>query len=389
MLYKKDTKFSSIGAKRFVANLALLMAAVVFSLLLFEIYLRVFHPQHALGGQVYFDNKIGVFRFLPSREFRIKYPEFEYILKTNSKCLRDYEYPYEKSKDTLRILVLGDSFTFGHGVEFKDAFVKQLEAAFKNKIPSKSIEVINMGMIEYGTSDCYKMLVSEGRKYKPDLVIYAFFLNDLNDAFRKLYKPQKIDSPHSRRNISSGSGTGVSRGKKNIFEKTYTYHFLLSSFKKISTVRNFLYLSGLSKHNGPLYYLQPYIKHAYTPDTKRTFGICFDYIDRMASYCKDINSEFSLIYIPDYFQSYYQTYPDNDKYIYEAQYDIDKPQTLLKKFCAGRRIGYIDSTPFLRQEALAKRLYYDSDQHFTKDGHAVIAKILFNEILKRNPFNAR
>ena len=36
-------------------------------------------------------------------------------VKINSVGLRDYEYPFEKNDSTLRILVLGDSQTFGWG----------------------------------------------------------------------------------------------------------------------------------------------------------------------------------------------------------------------------------------------------------------------------------
>ena len=45
----------------------------------------------------------------------------------NSKSLRDYEYAYTKPKDVYRILVLGDSFTFGWGVPFENTFSKVLE----------------------------------------------------------------------------------------------------------------------------------------------------------------------------------------------------------------------------------------------------------------------
>ena len=369
--------------KRILSNLTISLCGIIIILVAFEIYLRIFHYNQSLGIQSYFDDNLGVVRFIPNQEYRVKYPEFEYILKTNSKGLRDYEYPYEKNKNVFRIVAIGDSFTFGHGVELKYTFPKQLENKLKKRFLPKMFEVINMGMVEYGTSDCYKFLVNEGYRYNPDLVIYGFFMNDFDDMRRKV-KKQKNDS--ISQNIDAIRLASSTFNFKRFLGRSYLYHFLLGNIKKIAMVRNFLYLSGISNYEGPLYYLEDYILYKYNKDTERVVNLCLDYMLRMKRYCNNMGAEFVVVYIPDYFQVHHKILQKNKGKLYKNKYDIDKPQNLIFEFCKAKDIDYVDTTPFLQKKAKSKRLYYDSDQHFTKEGHSIIARVLVDRLRNKTGY---
>lgn len=93
----------------------------------------------------------------------------------NAKGLRGKEYPYERTEKK-RILVLGDSFVWGYGVEEKDRFTEKLEALFTGRV-----EVINAGVPGYGPDQSLLFLRREGRKYKPDLILCVVNLPDLFD----------------------------------------------------------------------------------------------------------------------------------------------------------------------------------------------------------------
>jgi hypothetical protein len=93
---------------------------------------------------------------------RTGYP-IEY--RINSKGLRDNETTYEKPDGTFRIVLIGDSFTFGWGVPIEKHFSTLLEGYFKN------VEVINMGIEAYGIDQELIYLQLEGFRYEPDLVI--------------------------------------------------------------------------------------------------------------------------------------------------------------------------------------------------------------------------
>lgn len=85
--------------------------------------------------------------------------------RINSKGLRDGEINYEKPAGTFRIVVIGDSNTFGYGVPIEKHFTSLLEGYFKD------VEVINMGVNAYGVDQELIFLRLEGFRYKPDLVL--------------------------------------------------------------------------------------------------------------------------------------------------------------------------------------------------------------------------
>jgi hypothetical protein len=85
--------------------------------------------------------------------------------RINSKGLRDDETGYEKPAGKFRIVLLGDSRTFGFGVPIEKHFSTLLEGYFKD------VEVINMGVGGYGVDQQLLSLRSEGFRYGPDLVL--------------------------------------------------------------------------------------------------------------------------------------------------------------------------------------------------------------------------
>lgn len=114
-------------------------------------------------------------------------------VQINSKGLRDYEYAYEKPAGTYRILVLGDSITFGWGLTFEKTFSKRLEAMLRlrNNQTRKyvTIEVVNAGIGNYNTMQELAYLKREGIKYEPDEVLLAYYLNDPEKTQKEINAP--------------------------------------------------------------------------------------------------------------------------------------------------------------------------------------------------------
>ena len=108
-------------------------------------------------------------------------------LNTNLKGIRGIaEYPYERIPGKKRILVIGDSFTFGDGVSDEETYSSYLERLLGNA------EVINMGVHGYGHDQMLIYLKEEGVKYSPDVVILGFIDDDMTRNlfyFRDFAKP--------------------------------------------------------------------------------------------------------------------------------------------------------------------------------------------------------
>jgi lysophospholipase L1-like esterase len=97
----------------------------------------------------------------------------------NCRGLRDREIPYEKPKNTFRILSMGDSVTFGWGVPADRTYSKAMERVLNAAESSgRQFEVINTGCPSFNTWQEYMFLKTEGMKYKPDAVVLLFTDND-------------------------------------------------------------------------------------------------------------------------------------------------------------------------------------------------------------------
>lgn len=105
----------------------------------------------------------------------------------NSQGFRTPEYTSAHPPDTFRILVIGDSFTYGDGVGQEEAFPRVLEEIFRKKAGGKGarVEVIALGVCGSRTPDNLIRLLAHGRGLSPDLVVFQHYGNDLE--FRPLY----------------------------------------------------------------------------------------------------------------------------------------------------------------------------------------------------------
>ena len=91
--------------------------------------------------------------------------------------LRDDAVAIPKPDDVCRILVLGDSVTFGFGVQRDQAFAHRLEVLFRDQ--GRKVEVLNAGVNGYSTYNELAFYEHHGREFDPDLVLVAFCLNDV------------------------------------------------------------------------------------------------------------------------------------------------------------------------------------------------------------------
>src|SRR5437588_5921366 len=98
----------------------------------------------------------------------------------NSLELRDpREYPLPKLSNTVRILVLGDSVTFGHGSVYEHTYPYLFEQRLKAWRPDVDWQVWNAAVPGYNTSQELAHLLEVGPRFKPDLVVVGFYENDL------------------------------------------------------------------------------------------------------------------------------------------------------------------------------------------------------------------
>jgi len=173
-------------------NIYLLIVSLLVSLFLIEIYMRIAKVEYPIF-QTYDHNR--GFALKPyssgwwSREGRA-------FVQINSQGLRDIEHKFDKDSKTIRIAVLGDSFTEARPIPLEKTFWKLMENELNSCKPEfyNNIEVINFGVTEYSTAQEFITLRNNVWKYDPDIVLLAFYSgNDVSDnsktLSRKDYRP--------------------------------------------------------------------------------------------------------------------------------------------------------------------------------------------------------
>ena len=103
-------------------------------------------------------------------------------VKINSLGFRDdREYALAKGPRTFRVLVLGDSVTFGHGSVYEHTYPFLVEQRLRAWRPDVDWQVWNLAVPGYNTSQELAQLLEVGPAFQPDLVIVGFFENDVVD----------------------------------------------------------------------------------------------------------------------------------------------------------------------------------------------------------------
>ncbi len=153
------------GQDSLAAKIGLMLFGVVFSLVLFEVAFRLFASEssHQLSSAD-----------APAWRDR---PDHFYVPE-NSIDNRDFRYAAAKTPGTFRIVVVGDSFTFGGKVQFDDTFPKRLERMLNLNTAQRKVEVLNWGVPGFSTRNEELLVRRAVRDFAADLVLLEITLND-------------------------------------------------------------------------------------------------------------------------------------------------------------------------------------------------------------------
>ncbi len=343
--------------KRCLVNLLLLAGSIVIMLVFLEIALRIFLPQTLSIST--FDSRYGL--ELKPNVSVMQYGkhfvrEFAVEVRTNSDGLREYaEHGYGPDRgDKFRVLMLGDSFTFGSGVELKETFAKILEMQMKNN--GRNAEVINFGVPGTELSEYYARLKYKGVKYEPDAVVVGLFLgNDLRKLETERFKP---DVPN----------------EIPYWIASKSHAFVFSYVLAHSYGRNLL---NMMKN----YTEVPLI---YTPQKEEYSEVIDSFESAMLDFKKlaeENKFKIMFVVIPTRgqvddlrWQDFLNNAGSSDGV---ERFKIEED---LKMVFEKTGMSYIDLTPYFVKLNKNNSFYYQIDGHFNKEGHKVAAAVLYKEM---------
>ena len=177
-------KRNSLGKKIAFAVLTV-SGSILLCMLAAEIIIRIFFPQQEPMRWFISDPGYGYLNKKNfSQDFVYSSTGYDMKVKTNSFGHRGAEPKKSALQDegTTRILLIGDSFTFGYGVEIEDHFGTLLEKKLRDK--GHKCVVLNSGVGGWGSFQAFNYARDHFGQFRPDIVIYTFCGNDADDDIR-------------------------------------------------------------------------------------------------------------------------------------------------------------------------------------------------------------
>jgi|TARA_B110000240_G_C13496113_1_gene451714 lysophospholipase L1-like esterase len=155
-------------------NMVLLLIASIICVAFLEFASRVLKLHGDTDPTYYLSDPVLPFLMKPNSQGKSIYGK---ILRINNHGLRGPDIDLFKDIDKKRILILGDSVTFGYCLDYEDTFSGILE---KQLVSSKKFqgEVINAGHIGFNIKDSANYYKIYGNKFNPDIIIIAVNRSD-------------------------------------------------------------------------------------------------------------------------------------------------------------------------------------------------------------------
>ena len=354
----------------------LLVFSTLFALILAEITLSKFFPQRTVNQ--YLHDRPAMFRpndilfmdLKPNFSGFLCEEEFKTDIFINSKGYRQGE--FEAKSDTgTRVLVVGDSFTFGYGVEESDGYVRVAERELRQSISAGSVEVINAGVPAWWTDSYYLYLKTKGLELDPDVVVVGLFMGndiDARDARHAIWPSVDknglpLATTSKRVLIDNGHRVRAKRRTRWVIpflRNSHLFQLLYSSVKNATRLIK------------PKVQAETLYQATYSVETEQVVDKVKALLVGMSNLTRASGAHFVVAMIPERTQIYPKSIGENQ------DLDYAKPQRLFAKFFDEQNISYVDLLPEIKNAAQmnAEPLYYTRDSHFTRAGYLVAGKEL-------------
>jgi lysophospholipase L1-like esterase len=240
---------SKPAIRRIGPKLLLFCVSALLSLVVAEVILRVIYKQHYRNGlweasyKFVQDDRL-IYRLRPNAMTTLTTSEFDELANTNKESIRGGEISFTKPAGAYRVVVVGDSFTFGHGLDDDETYPSRLEDILTASVSAgRPIEVINMGVPGYTPDQEYRQIMEEVPKYRPDMVIWNLISYDFDDMFGALPALYGMDESETNLVVYDGRlnwmyiRDALYNHAPYFVRKSYVFDLLLSRLSAIYVLR--------------------------------------------------------------------------------------------------------------------------------------------------------
>lgn len=387
--------------KNLLQNIAVLLLTFLIFLFILELGLRFFYfytGKNKKGGTgsvdqedlrprfIYENNEKAGYSLKPNLNTNFRNIKTTKLI-TNSNGLRDREFE-KKGEGVFRIVVLGDSFTFGWDVEADMSYPKQLERMLNDKITGKRFEVVNCGVPGYGTDQELKFFENISVFYEPDLVLIGFYIgNDITDNMIGGIKRRSVKDGYLLDNYLHEKidyeNIYLKIAKKYFTQRSRLFSFLSDRYEK------FILKLGYHADVNPYYQLEikqlDVFRKSYDAETKMGIEKTEKLIEKIDLVASEKGAGVAVVLIPAFYQVYPKAWENylSSYGLVQSLYDQNRPNEVLNDFFKEHGIKTVDLTESFKRIGEKKNLYLFG--HWNERGHSIATDIIF-DFIKKNYF---
>ena len=252
-------------------------------------------------------------------------------------------------------VAVGDSFTFGAGVDREFTWLARLSALARR-------EFINLGVSGYGPQQYTRSLERYGLPLNPRIVLYCLFTNDLRDS---LQFERRLREGPPRFSV-----------KDLLQEYSVTYNLVHAIRANHQKGKKFVNIEDVG-----LTLSVRKLRDEIIEDSKRlpkASIIIEREIDRAVADSSTAKASFVLLYFPSKEEVYWDLIKTKIDGIEELDDRFDQLRKSTAAFCRSRRIRCLDLTPALRRTAVKReKVYFSIDSHWNTLGHEIVAEEVY------------
>lgn len=386
---------------RALANTALTVVSIAVAVVVVELALRLFfygslaqpdygqafHQPHPTRGWTLRPNTVS-----SKQELDYKVP-----ITINSLGVRGPEIPYERTPGVFRIVILSDSAIWGSGVGDDDTVPVMLG----EMLAPLRVEVINLSVAAYSTTQEYLLFMEEAPKYRPDLVLLGFAPgNDIQtnyEPLQRLYQKSQrrpfasldedgrlvIDYRHAQREAERRVGSDGSGNLGAFFENTVLVRVVDAAWDKFGAgdpvdpniFLGWPYLAEFDESLG----LGGRTVAEYEKLWGEAWRVTRAMIREIQAQCRAMGAGFGIFVATSKLQGDTATQAQIQEAFLGVKLDVGRIDRELERFAGEIGAPFIPVLPALQAAARssAEPLFYGfQDEHWTLAGNRVVAAAL-------------
>lgn len=329
-------------------------------------------------------DKIRHHKLVPNTDSRFEQPDFSYVQHVNNLGIRGRDASFKKPAQHYRVLILGDSFTMGKGVEDDQTFSALLEVSLNRRkaCGATTFEVLNGGIDSYAPVLSYLQLSEDLAPLEVDLVLLDLDLSDLLQE--AAYREEAVRD-------STGNIVGVPGSERStsfiqalrswIDQHTFFTRLLLFYTNKALGYRDLSVQGVVTRANPEL------LKYTLAEDQinrDEQWTQIFDSIAKIKKLADERAAAFALVIYPWGHQvSETEWVPGRYNWISKGATVSDRYLDTIYQRSKQLGIELVSLFPDFRAYRGDVPLYFKYDMHWTVEGHKLVASALEQYLVER------